>query len=185
MNQPTIREIQLELLRMLKIVVEILDKHKIPYYLSGGSVLGAVRHQGFIPRDDDIDIMVYREDYERLGKLFRDNLPNCLTFQSFETCTEFPYVFSRVVLKNSAIVFRGREHLSYHHGIHIDVQPIDRVPPGKRFRQFAVIVKACKTLLDIRYLSTRKDGRKRPLHQRLIILIIRKILTKRPVHELC
>lgn len=65
----SVREVQLVLLEMLKDIDELCRKHKIPYYMSGGSCLGAVRHQGFIPWDDDADICMMREDYIRFQKV--------------------------------------------------------------------------------------------------------------------
>jgi len=57
------------LLKLLDKVVAVCDEHGLRYYLAGGSVLGAIRHKGFIPWDDDIDIYLFREDYEKIHTL--------------------------------------------------------------------------------------------------------------------
>lgn len=62
----TLDEIHARELDMLKLVKEICEKHQLRYYLAGGTLLGAIRHQGFIPWDDDIDLLVPRPDYEKL-----------------------------------------------------------------------------------------------------------------------
>lgn len=133
MDNELLRSIQLAEYEILKIVVDIFETNGICYYLPGGSVLGAVRHQGFILWDDDIDIMVPREDYDRIGEIFDKQLPDQLVFQNFDRCPDYPYGFSRVMLKGTALVFSGTEHLSFHHGIHIDIQPLDNVPNGRMF----------------------------------------------------
>ena len=61
----TVRDVQLVLLEMLKDIDALCKKHNIRYWLTGGSALGAVRHKGFIPWDDDADIGMLREDYEK------------------------------------------------------------------------------------------------------------------------
>ena len=78
----TVRQLQLVLLQMLKDIDEVCQKNDIPYWMTGGSALGAVRHKGFIPWDDDADIGMMREDYERFLKVV-DQLGDKYVIQSF------------------------------------------------------------------------------------------------------
>ena len=71
LSDETLKKLQNELLLMLIDVKSVCDSCQINYMLSGGSMLGAVRHQGFIPWDDDIDIMMLRSEYERFKDSFR------------------------------------------------------------------------------------------------------------------
>ena len=70
-----LRKFQLKLLKMLKEIDKILKDENISYFLVGGSVLGAIRHRGFIPWDDDIDIGLYRKDFEKMEKILQEKLP--------------------------------------------------------------------------------------------------------------
>ena len=70
-NEMSLRDIQLEELELLKIITKYIDAKNLKYYISGGTLLGAVRHKGFIPWDDDIDIIMPRNDYEKLMKFLR------------------------------------------------------------------------------------------------------------------
>ena len=68
----TVRDVQLVLLEMLKDIDALCKKHNIRYWLTGGSALGAVRHKGFIPWDDDADIGMLREDYEKFQRVVHE-----------------------------------------------------------------------------------------------------------------
>ena len=77
------------LMEMIKVIDPICQKHEIPYFLNGGSALGAVRHQGFIPWDDDMDIAMMRSDYLRFIEALKQDLPEGYCFQCFDTHKEY------------------------------------------------------------------------------------------------
>ena len=74
-SKVTVRELQLELLEMMKDIDAICKKHNITYFLSSGSCLGAVRHKGFIPWDDDMDIAMSRDEFKKFIKALDKDLP--------------------------------------------------------------------------------------------------------------
>ena len=74
--------VELDLLDQLD---RVCQKYDIPWYLSGGSLLGAVRHHGYIPWDDDIDLMMYRKDFDRLCEVAEDEFAEPYFFQTEET----------------------------------------------------------------------------------------------------
>ena len=84
-NEITVADVHKVLLEMLKMIDGICQKYNIPYFLNGGSALGAVRHQGFIPWDDDADIAMLYEDYKRFIVALKQDLPEGYTFQCFDT----------------------------------------------------------------------------------------------------
>lgn len=99
-----VSDIHKVLLKMMKDLDAVLRKHQIPYWLAGGSALGAVRHQGFIPWDDDMDIAMMRSDYERFIKEAVPDLPDCYVFQCYETDKKFNVcVPSKLVLKGTHV----------------------------------------------------------------------------------
>lgn len=81
----TVHDVQVVLLEMLKDIDELCRKNSIPYFLDGGSALGAVRHQGFIPWDDDADIAMMRSDYIRFQQVLKEQLSDKYVYQCYET----------------------------------------------------------------------------------------------------
>ena len=89
-----LRQHQLRMLELLKVIDCICKKHDIPYWLSSGTLIGAARHKGFIPWDDDLDIEMMREDYLRLIKILPEELPDNLALQTHETDPNYIFLFS-------------------------------------------------------------------------------------------
>ena len=120
---------QERMLEVLQVVDGICKKHGIPYWLSGGSMLGAVRHQGFIPWDDDLDIEMLRPDFERLMAILPTELPEHLVLQWHTTDKNYFFQFAKVRDRNSRLFERnGYDKVWQEHGIWIDIFPLERVP---------------------------------------------------------
>lgn len=121
-----LRQLQLKMLEILTIVTNIADKHKIQYWLSGGTLLGAVRHGGFIPWDDDIDIELLLSDYNKLLNILKKELPPDLYLQTPKE-KGYRLLFSKVRDKHS-IVHEKDDHLNSFNekGIYIDIFPEER-----------------------------------------------------------
>jgi len=118
--------------RMLLILAEI-DKicqcHHIPYWLSGGSMLGAVRHGGFIPWDDDLDIEMLRPDFLKLMQILEKELPDWLALQWHTTDPNYFFQFAKIRDKRSELFERnGYDKVWKEHGIFIDIFPLERTP---------------------------------------------------------
>lgn len=126
-----LRKLQLCELEILKEFVRICEKFSLRYYLTGGTLLGAVRHQGFIPWDDDIDVAMPREDYDRFAQIAPRELDPQYFYQSPDTD---PYYFLSYnkVRKNGTKIYEERfENAGFHKGIFIDIFPLDFCPaPG-------------------------------------------------------
>jgi len=127
-----IRDIQLQALEVLRSLVEFCDAHAIRYYLVGGTLLGAVRHRGFIPWDDDIDIVVPRPDYQRLLSIL-GQLPASLQAIHPSRCRSTPYPFLVIRRTNSQLLVDYVR--PFDRGIGVDVFPLDSVPTGAGARR--------------------------------------------------
>ena len=115
----------------LKIALElkrICDKHQIKYFLIAGTMLGAVRHGGFIPWDDDMDIGMLREDYEKFIRVCKAELPEEYFLQTWDTDLEYPFSYAKIRINYTEIIEKFSQYSNAHTGIFIDIFPFDNVP---------------------------------------------------------
>lgn len=115
---------------ILDLMVEfdrVCKKYDIKYYLDGGSLLGAIRHNGFIPWDDDIDVTMPRDDYERFVKL-SEEFKHPYFLQTPYTDPEYFYSFAKVRNSNTTALNQMFKYQSFNHGIWISIFPLDRFP---------------------------------------------------------
>ena len=125
-------------LEVLEVIAEICRRYRIPWFLDAGSLMGAVRHKGFIPWDDDLDICMKRKDYNRFLEAAQSELPEHFRLINLHTEPEFDELFSRVV-NQTAICFEP-EHLKRFHGfpyvVGVDIFPLDYVSANPEEEQF-------------------------------------------------
>jgi len=134
-------------LKILIAVDEVCKKLNIDYALDGGTLLGAARHSGFIPWDDDIDLLMPREDYERFIATAQEYLPKEYKIRTFLNTPEYPYLFIKVDDTRTLLVEENLRHLNSGVGIFIDIFPIDGFPETK-FKQKLYYLK-CRFYLNI------------------------------------
>lgn len=122
-----LRQAQLVMLRLLRITDAICKRHGLRYWLCSGTLLGAVRHGGFIPWDDDIDIGMPREDYERFVQIAERELPDSVVMQlrDQETYLRFNVNPCKIRDRFSRIVEPGEPELNPEKGLFLDVFPFD------------------------------------------------------------
>ena len=127
-----LQQIEFDILKKLD---SICKEYGIHYFLAYGTVLGAVRHKGFIPWDDDIDVIMFREEYEKFCSLPADAFQGELFLQTVYTDVEYPFPFAKLRKNGTAYVEQGMEKIRMHHGIFVDIFPLDYIPQ-KRTKQF-------------------------------------------------
>jgi len=140
-----IRQIQLKCLAIFDIVVKICQKHNILYSLCGGSVVGAHLYKGFLPWDDDIDIMMTRDNYNKFLEVAEGNLPegySIINYQNSDYSTTLKISFTKIIDENTTLVQENGDVL----GVFVDIDVYDKVPEGilKHIDLFL-----CKRLLTI------------------------------------
>lgn len=127
-TQEELKKIQTIQLECLKHIAGICESEGIEYFLIGGSALGAVRHNGYIPWDDDIDIALPRKDYERFIKIVPNKLSTKYHLQSPYTERNCPYYYSKIRIDGTLFMEYCNRRLNIHQGVYIDIFPYDNVP---------------------------------------------------------
>lgn len=132
LDRETLRKLQLTELELLIEFDRICRKCKIRYTLTGGTLLGAVRHGGFIPWDDDADIAMLRMEYEKFRKACKTELDtNRFYFQDMHNTKGYRWGYGKLRRKNTVFLRENQEHMPYQQGVFIDIFPRDGVPDGK------------------------------------------------------
>lgn len=172
MEKLEISEIKRHSLNVLKKIKEICEKENLKYFLTYGTLIGAIRHSGFIPWDDDVDIMMPREDYEKFVTYCINNKEALNPFELFhyKTCKKYIYGIAR--FSDSNYIIKSHIHKDCGMGIFVDIYPIDA-----EFRQrdiFKVfLLRMYRVILENKIMLYNKDFK---LFKKIKIFLI-KILS--------
>lgn len=138
-DKETLRKIQKIELMILKDFIKICEDNDLEYFLYGGSALGAIRHDGFIPWDDDIDVIMFRKDYEKFLKIMKN-----MNLKKYELLTPYDYddycwLYSKISLKNTKFNLWWRKQVKFNLGIFIDIFVLDNLSDNKFKRKLQTI----------------------------------------------
>lgn len=177
-----IREIQIDI---LKHVATICHENDLRYYLVYGTLLGAVRHSGFIPWDDDIDIALPRDDFDKLEWICRLGPPEQHRWVDYKDDCRIPNNIAKLCDRQT--VFAEEPGAAYHMslGVCVDIFALDGVPRTSIMKELHYLrVQLLKLFMSI---STADSSKPRPLHKGLIIYLVKWLMGKpsvrRAVHE--
>lgn len=126
-----LHKVQLEIAMEVK---KICEKHKIKYFLIAGTLLGAVRHKGFIPWDDDLDIGMLRKDYKRFLKIAIKDLNEKYYLETWERSSGYGLPFAKIRKNGTKYIEKNSKGVNCHPGIFIDIFPFDHVPDNRMQR---------------------------------------------------
>lgn len=162
------------LLDMLREFDRICRKHGIRYFLSGGSMLGAARHGGFIPWDDDVDVGMLREDFERFKAIAPSELNEKYSYQSFTNKNGYHYFFDRITAKNSYFASRYSDSYEMPKGFSIDIFVYDRVPDDpKKWRRIWKRLMNKRLFMNVRWRNEPRGEGKARLISKLLLPFLR------------
>lgn len=149
-----LREIELN---MLICVDKISKELGIKYFLIGGSLLGAIRHKGFIPWDDDIDIGMLRPDYELFLSKAQELLPSYYFLQTLKTDREYNLPFAKLRDSRTTFIEKSIAHHNINHGVYIDIFPIDYYKRPSKIEHFITILLSKRLLNSFRGIKSSKN----------------------------
>lgn len=171
----TIEEQKKVQLDILKEIARFCEENNLRYFLTYGTLIGAVRHKGYIPWDDDIDIFMPREDYEKLIKTYNSNRKNeyCELISPLEKRSRHPFV--KIIDTRTEKIEFGVEYTHLPLGVDIDVFPLDVALSDEE--KFDNTYKKMKKLYHYMSFSIMKRGG-RPLVKRMILALFQFVFPK-------
>ena len=136
LSKEQLRRMQLLQLDMIAELDRVCRIHGIKYCIAYGTMIGAVRHKGYIPWDDDADIAMLREEYEKFKAVSNELNDSICYFQDHTTDSEYRWGYGKLRRVGTSYVRLGQEHLNCRTGVFVDVFPLDDVPRGRLAQLF-------------------------------------------------
>ena len=157
-------------LEIVKEVIRICNENGLTYYMSGGTLLGAVRHKGFIPWDDDVDLAMPRDDYEAFLKIAPKHLPENLQIVNYRTDRKYQYYITRIRDIDTKVEEVRIGNNSRYTNASIDIFPLDGTPNNLFVRKLYFFrIMSHRAIMSLCYKDSIDKSRKRSLPERLFL----------------
>lgn len=130
-DDETLNHLQQVSLMILKDFIKICEENNLTYFVYSGTLLGTIRHQGFIPWDDDIDVVMFRKDFDKLNEIFLKENNSKYDFYNVINEKDYFYTFGRIGLKDTKHEDWWAKQVNYKTQIFIDIFILDNIPNNK------------------------------------------------------
>lgn len=165
----SVRNVQEKILEIMKYIDDLCRTNGIVYYIMGGTALGAVRHGGFIPWDDDLDIFMTPDQYKKFKDVFEKTSSNRFVLQEWRTTPNY-LEYSKVRMNGTTFIeenFKDRNQM--HHGIYVDIMILHKVPENKLIQRLVYLESKFVTLYGL----SQRNWRPKTKLQNLILKSLR------------
>lgn len=165
-------------LAIVKEVVRICDQNGLKYYMLGGTMLGAIRHKGFIPWDDDMDLGLPRKDYERFLEIAPNLLSKHLKIVNYKTDPQYHYYITRILDTDSKVIETRYENEGNYTHLSIDLFPLDGTPNNSIARRFYYLrVMMHRAMMALHYKNGIDPDRKRGVLEKVLLAVLKMLPT--------
>lgn len=161
----SVRQVQGKILEIMKYIDALCREHGIVYYIMGGTALGAVRHGGFIPWDDDLDIFMTPDQYEKFKAVFEKQESEQFVLQEWRTTPNY-LEYAKIRMNGTTFIEEGfKDRKDMHHGIYVDIMILHKVPQSKMIQKLVYLESKFVTLyaLSQRNWKPKTKGQSRML----------------------
>lgn len=149
MSNQSVRKVQAKILEIMKYIDRLCRDNQIVYYIMGGTALGAVRHGGFIPWDDDLDIFMTPDQYKKFKTVFEEQNSNNFVLQEWHTDSKY-LEYAKIRMNGTTFI---EEHFKdikdIHHGIYVDIMILHKVPENKVIQKLVYLESKFVTLYGL------------------------------------
>ena len=153
-DEVTLKRVQQCEMSILKDFIEVCKEYNLTYFALAGTGIGALRHKGFIPWDDDIDVGLPRKDYEKLLEVFAEKYSDKYTIGNAETMKNYPLMTTRIMIKGTKFVEESLKNIKCELGIFLDVYAFDNVSDDeKKFKKQARAAWFWSKILILRHIA--------------------------------
>lgn len=164
-------------MEIVKNVIDICEKNNLEYFMLGGTMLGAIRHKGFIPWDDDIDLGLPRKDYDKFLEIAPEQLANNLKMVNYKTDSNYHYYITRILDIDTKVIEEriGSEDEKYTNAS-IDIFPLDGTPNNDILRKiyfFRVLYH--RALMSLCYKDSIDKKRKRSKKEKILLWVMMRL----------
>lgn len=180
MSQQSVREVQKKILETMKFIDKLCREHGIVYYIMGGTALGAVRHGGFIPWDDDLDIFMTPDQYEKFKNVFNECKSELFVLQEWRTDSKY-LEYAKIRMNGTTFIeesFKDRKDM--HHGIYVDIMILHKVPESLFIQKLVYLESKFVTLYGLSQRNWKPKSK-----AQLIVLKLLKVLPCKMIARLC
>lgn len=180
MNNQSVRDVQDKILEVMKFIDKVCRDNGITYYIMGGTALGAIRHGGFIPWDDDLDIFMTPAEYKKFVEAFNQLHSKDFVIQEWRT-VDLYLEYAKVRMNGTTLIehsFADRKDM--HHGIYVDIMILHKVPDNEKIQKKVYYQSKFVTLLGL----SERNWKPKTKTQSLALKIL-KILPKKTIARWC
>ena len=179
-NSQTVRDVQKKILEIMKYIDKLCRENGIVYYIMGGTALGAVRHSGFIPWDDDLDIFMTPDQYEKFKNVFEKQKNDIFVIQEWRTTPNY-LEYAKVRMNGTTFIeeaFKDRKNM--HQGIYVDIMILHKVPDNRFIQKIVYYESKFVTL----YALTQRNWTPKSKGQTIILKLL-KVLPCKLLVKIC
>ena len=179
-----LRKIQEKELECLVYFKDFCEKNNLLFYFCGGCCIGAVRHKGFIPWDDDIDIFMPRNDYERLYKLWDNNKHNRFKLLRTDDTIFTGNIFTTIVDTNTTCIKAEQQNIDVPHGFMMDIFPLDACP-NSNFKRKMQMLHCMLYSLFLSQVVPKNHGKIITLGSKILLGVFRSSEIRKKIWRYC